>query len=51
MGDDFWKSKARAFDELPNKMFQQHLNGDKHRKAISRKHTLHSMLLRGSIKT
>lgn len=32
-------------------MFQQHINGYKHRIAISRKHTLHSMLSRGSIKT
>ena len=49
-GDDFWKSKSRAHDEHHNKMFQEHLNGDKHKIAISRKHTLHSMLRKGSIK-
>ena len=43
------KSKARAHDEHPNKMLQQHLNDDT-LKAISSNHTLHSMLLKGSIK-
>ena len=28
----------------------QHLNGNKHKKAISRKHTLHLILCKGSIK-
>ena len=49
-GGHFWKRKARAHDEHPNKMFQQQLNSDKHKKATSRKHTLHSMLRKGSIK-
>ena len=31
-------------------MFQQDLNGDKHKKAISKKHTPHSMLHKGSKK-
>ena len=48
--DDYWKSKARALDEHPNKMFQLHLNGEKHKKAIDKKHTLHSMLRKGDKK-
>ena len=31
-------------------MFQLHLNGEKHKKAINKKHTLHSMLRKGNIK-
>ena len=31
-------------------MFQLHLNGEKHKKAINKKHTLHSMLGKGNIK-
>ena len=31
-------------------MFQLHLNGEKHKKAINKKHTLHSMLRKDNIK-
>ena len=48
-GDDYWKNKVRAHDEHPNKMFQLHLNGEKHKKAINKKHALHSMLRKGNI--
>ena len=30
-------------------MFQLHLNGEKHKKAINKKHALHSMLRKGNI--
>ena len=41
-GDDYWQNKVHAHDEHPNKMFQLHLNGEKHKKAITKTHALHS---------
>ena len=37
-------------NEHPSKMFQLHLNGKKYKKAINKKHALHSMLRKGNIK-
>ena len=47
---NFRKSKARAHDDHPGKMFQLHLHDEKHKKSVDRKHALHSMLRRGNIK-
>lgn len=48
-GDEYWKSKACVHDKHPNKMFQLHLNNEKHEKIIDRKHAFHSMLRKGNI--
>ena len=49
-GDEFWKSKAHAYDDHPGKMFRHHIHGEKPKKAIDRKYALHSMLIKGNIK-
>ena len=49
-GHEFSKSKARTHDDYPGKMFQLHLHGVKHEKAIDRKNVLHSMPRKDNVK-
>ena len=44
------ESKGHAHDDHPGKMSHLHLHGEKHKNAIDRKHTLHSILRKDNTK-